>query len=346
MYKSFHTSALFRIFAPIIFGFIVYVLIRLIFDTINVLNKNFFGAEVVLTILISYLISEFNRILINFISKRFSANYKFSNQIIIQLTLTSILVIAITSLTVGLYMHYLVGFKSYNTELIVFNSIYITLGLSYNLVYFNILYAKRMSKIQFVQAEKARKNSELELEAYKSQMNPELLNKSLETLICYATNDPVVADNYISQISDFYRSILNNKRTELINLEIELKTAENYISLQNSWNNDSIRFTTNIDESSKSLKIVPGSLYTFLEYVINSSIISTILPLKIECRSEKNQLVIECYKRDKIQKKKAPGFEIDRLFKAYEFYSESKPSIYDEDEKLEIRTPLFQVSKK
>lgn len=344
MHKSFHNSGLFRVFAPIIFGFIVYVLILLIFDTINELNKNFFSAEVGLTIFISYLISEFNRVLINLINRNLSPTYKLSHQIIIQLTLTSILVIAITSLTVGLYMHYLVGFKSYDTELIVFNSIYFTLNLSYNLVYFNILYAKKMSKIQMAQAEQAKKESEIELEAYKSRMNPELLNKSLETLICYAAKDPVVADDYILKISDFYRSILNNKRTELIDLEKELKTAENYISLQNSWNNDNIIFTSDIDESLKKLKIVPGTLYVFLEHLISNSIISSILPINIVCKIEEDQLIMECFKRDKIHKSTTPIFEIERLLKAYEFYSDSIPTINDEGGSMIIKIPLFALT--
>lgn len=345
MHKSFHNSGLFRVFAPIIFGFIVYVLILLIFDTINELNKNFFSAEVILTIFISYLISEFNRILINSIDKRLPSNYKLSYHIIIQLALTSILVLTITSLAVGLYMNYLVGFKSYETELIVFNSIFFTFNLSYNLMYFNMLYTKIMGKSYMAQAEQTRKESEIELEAYKSSMNPELLNRSLETLICYATKDPEIADNYILKISNFYRSILNNKRTELVDLEKELKTAENYISLQNSWNNDNIIFANTIDESSEKLKIVPGTLYVYLEHIISNSIISPILPLRIVCKTEDNQLIVECFKRDKINKSTTADFEIERLLKAYKFYSDSIPTINDEGEKLEIRIPLFRVAK-
>jgi len=210
-------------------------------------------------------------------------------------------------------------------------------------MYFSILYAKKMNEVQIIQAEKARKDSEIELEAYKSSMNPELLNKSLETLICYATKDPVVADGYISSISDFYRSILTNKRTELIALGDELNTAENYIFLQNSWNNDNIIFTTDIDESSAKLKIVPGTLYIFLEHIINNSIISSILPLKIVCKTVVNQLIMECFKRDKIQKATSPGFEIERLLKAYEFYSDTKPVINDEGGRMIIKIPLFAL---
>jgi len=339
MQSSFHNSGYFRFFAPIIFGILVYILILLIFDIINQLNI----FELILCVFIAFFISEFNRILINSIEKRLPSNYKLSHHIIIQLALTSILVLAITSLSVALYMHYLVSLKNFRTELIVFNSIYFTLGLIYNIMYFSILYAKKMNEVQIIQAEKARKDSEIELEAYKSSMNPELLNKSLETLICYATKDPVVADGYISSISDFYRSILTNKRTELIALGDELNTAENYIFLQNSWNNDNIIFTTDIDESSAKLKIVPGTLYIFLEHIINNSIISSILPLKIVCKTVVNQLIMECFKRDKIQKATSPGFEIERLLKAYEFYSDTKPVINDEGGRMIIKIPLFAL---
>lgn len=345
MQDSFHNNRLFRIFAPIIFGFIAYVLILLIFDTINELSENFFSAEVLLTIIIAYLISGANRVLINSISKRFAQSQKLLKHIVVQMSLTSGATLLITSLVISLYMRYLVGFKTFNTELVVFNSIYLVLSLSYNLMYFSIFYSKKMNEIQLLQAQKAKKESEIELEAYKSKMNPDLLNKSLETLICYAAKDPETADNYISQISDFYRSVLNNKRTELINLKHEIKTAQNYIALQNSWNNNNIRLSFNIDESAKSKKIIPGSLYVFMEQVINNSIVSPIIPLEINCMTNENELIVECFKRDKIKKENTNSFEVEQLLKAYSYYSDTKPEIHDEAEIITIKIPLFELTK-
>ncbi|OQX97643.1 MAG: hypothetical protein B6I20_12230 [Bacteroidetes bacterium 4572_117] len=209
-------------------------------------------------------------------------------------------------------------------------------------MYFSILYSVNINKIQIGLAEKAKNDSEIELEAYKSKMNPELLNKSLETLICYAAKDPVLADDYISQISDFYRSILNNKRTELIDLKNELETAVNYIALQNSWNNDNIDFKVGADKLSKQFNIIPGTVYLFLEYVIHNSIISPILPLSINCKIDGDILFIECLKRDKIQKNDNQGFEIEQLNKAYKFYSDSIPEIIDKNGILLIKIPLFE----
>lgn len=345
MQDSFHNKRLFRFFAPIIFGFIAYVLILLIFDTINELNENFFSAEVLLTIIIAYLIAGANRVLINSLSKRFAKSQKLLKYMAVQMSLTSAATLFITSLIISVYMRYLVGFKSFNTELIVFNSIYLVLSLSYNLMYFSIFYSKKMNEIQLLQAQKAKKESEIELEAYKSKMNPDLLNKSLETLICHAAKNPETADNYISQISDFYRSILNSKRTELIDLENEIETARNYIALQNSWNNDNIHLSFNVDESAKNKKIIPGSLYVFMEQVINNSIVSPIIPLEISCKANRNKLIMECFKRDRIKKESSNSFETEQLLKAYAFYSDTKPEIYDEAETITIKMPLFELTK-
>ncbi|MGN6567663.1 MAG: two-component regulator propeller domain-containing protein, partial [Flavipsychrobacter sp.] len=73
-----------------------------------------------------------------------------------------------------------------------------------------------------------------EYEHLKSQVNPHFLFNSLNTLASLIEEDPAMAANYTTQLSDLYRHMIANKDKDLIPLAEEIAILSNYMYIQQS----------------------------------------------------------------------------------------------------------------
>lgn len=71
-------------------------------------------------------------------------------------------------------------------------------------------------------------------------MRPEILYESLEILISLIHKDEKTVEEFITVLSSFYRSIIEERHTETISLEQEIEAVENLIFLLNSKYNGQI----------------------------------------------------------------------------------------------------------
>ena len=79
----------------------------------------------------------------------------------------------------------------------------------------------------------ARKVAEFKQRLLRSQMNPHFIFNSLTSVQNFILQqDDIKASVYLSRFSDLVRNILNNSQVELISLEEEISTVENYLELQ------------------------------------------------------------------------------------------------------------------
>lgn len=89
-----------------------------------------------------------------------------------------------------------------------------------------VIYRIRELKLQ-------NKAASLEQRFLRSQMNPHFIFNSLGAIQSFIfKNEPIVAATYLSNFSDLVRMILNNSRQDLISLQTEVKTLNQYLDLQ------------------------------------------------------------------------------------------------------------------
>jgi signal transduction histidine kinase len=313
---GFIRNPFFRLMAPFFLSFLVYFLVLLVFDTIDQIEINFFRAELILCLIISYLVSEINRILIIILEKRFPVDKGLSKRIFIQIFVSSLLTFALVSAAVAFYMINLVGFKSFSTELIAFNSLYIIFGWCLHAVYFSLVYLKEVSDIQLVNETNRRKTIEIKMEASLKELKPKLLNKSLETLIVLSYNNPDNADEYLGKVSDFYRGKLT-KKNELVGLREEIENAANFIEIYKPWVNISLNFDDVSSMESSERRIMQGTISTIAEYIMETAI---LLPNKqnvIALEVNNNFLELKCKARQKLKISENIEEELNKLLEAY-----------------------------
>ena len=98
MVKNIIHNPVFRIFTPIFYGVTMYILILLIFDSIQQLSDNFFSIEVFLCVIITYLIFETLRFYALIVEKKCPVKCNVSYRISIQGGGSILITFAITSI--------------------------------------------------------------------------------------------------------------------------------------------------------------------------------------------------------------------------------------------------------
>ncbi len=125
----------FRVVSPLITGILVYMLVLMFFDSVDMLAANFFSREVLFVISLTILFFETNRLVIIFLNRFYSIDRDIKFRIIFQYALSVLFTLTVISLTLYYYFSYIEGFSTIRTELITFNSIFLFAAVFYHLYF-------------------------------------------------------------------------------------------------------------------------------------------------------------------------------------------------------------------
>lgn len=122
-------------------------------------------------------------------------------------------------------------------------------------------------------------NVVLEQKLLRTQMNPHFIFNAISAIQHYIhKNKSLEASSYLSNFAKLMRSILNNSKVELVTLETEKQTLEDYLTLQSIRLDGNLVYTiegvSEID--SDELAIPPMILQPFIENAIEHGILKKI----------------------------------------------------------------------
>ena len=115
------------------------------------------------------------------------------------------------------------------------------------------------------------KVAEFKQKLLRSQMNPHFIFNSLTSVQNFILqHDDIKASVYLSRFSDLVRNILNSSQVELITLEEELNTVENYLELQKIRFPEKFEYSIKVDKNLdvESTNIPPMLIQPFIENAI------------------------------------------------------------------------------
>ncbi|MBK7763637.1 MAG: sensor histidine kinase [Bacteroidetes bacterium] len=198
-------------------------------------------------------------------------------------------------------------------------------------------------KRSLLEVEKYRTESiSAQLQNLKNQINPHFLFNNLSVLSSLVYDDADKAVDFINQLSKVYRYVLEQKDTELVQLENEIRFIESYIFLLKIRFDKNIEFHLDIDPSSKEKFLPPMSLQMLCENAIKHNEISHDHPLHIHLYSEGNKLVVSNVIRDRKQAEPSSNTGLKNIMDRYRFFTEESVDILREGEKFIVRIPLLK----
>ncbi|TRX63198.1 histidine kinase [Carboxylicivirga sp. M1479] len=344
-----------RLILPFPIGVVVYILILLVFDTLNQLGSNFFSQEVLVTTLVSFVLLEVLRFVLTVIDKRFPLVLKMpgdqsvekihnpSFRVIFIPALSLLVSVVLVSLLISIYFTFVLLIKDFHTELIVFNGVYGVVAILYGIIHVSTSFLTVHKQIHYRQEKELRKGMETDLEKFKMQINPQLLYDGLENLISIVHTEPRRAEQFVNHLSKIYRYNLDNRHVELVDLKSELELSNSLLHLLNVKYNNTISLNHNFPNEWLCRQIIPCTISALIQELVNRSIINGFQPLRIGLEKKGGELYFVCYDNPKIGLNGNSEWNLSFINRAHSFFNDKQLEISHHNQQIHINIPLFEI---
>ncbi len=192
-----------------------------------------------------------------------------------------------------------------------------------------------------VEAERFKKESiKAQFESLKNQVNPHFLFNSLNTLSSLIDHDRAMSKEFLDDLSDIYRYVLQHRDEELVTLKEELDFIASFTRLLKKRHGQGVFFQINILENDQIKGIPPMTLQLLVENAVKHNIASKKKPLKVEVFSQDNKLTV----RNNLQRKKevfSTGVGLENIKNRYAFLVDESIEVRETQNSFEVILPLI-----
>jgi hypothetical protein len=346
MRKVFVHTALFRICAPVVLGVLVYLLILLIHNSVTEVNKIFSNQELYVCIALSVISLEGMRLVI-VILDRVGKSWDTRRRIVIQLISTMVVNLSLTAVMISSYYLMMLGFSISSSEQTNFLIMFGVVGMLYNLLYFSHFYLQLENKTWLDEEKKLREKVEADFAMFRSEINPDLLYESLESLILTIHHNTDLAEEQIDYLAGIYRYSLVNRQKELIDLSEEMRSADNLIRLLNFHYHGQLNILAD-QFPHDNISLIPGSLLISIDSIVRNTLVSPQTPLVIRIYLEEDDdyLVLQHTLNDKLMLHYESLAAFGRLQRSYSFFSDKPFVQVKAGRENYIKFPIIRVNER
>lgn len=187
-----------------------------------------------------------------------------------------------------------------------------------------------------------RENLSIQLQGLKNQISPHFLFNSLNTLATIIPEDPVQSVEFVQQLSNTYRYLLEQRDKNLIELATELDFIESYFFLQKIRFGDNLELIIEVSDHHKQLRLPPLSMQLLLENAIKHNIISKDKPLTIRIRSTNDQqLIISNNLQPRLMVEPSTGIGLKNIESRYQHMGVDGVQVSRSDLEFIVQIPLL-----
>ena len=178
-------------------------------------------------------------------------------------------------------------------------------------------------------------------EILKSQVNPHFLFNSLNALTNLVYEDQQKAVQFIKQLSQVYRYVLDTRDQEIIPVGEELEFLRSYVFLQRIRFGDKLRIDIKIADAD--IYVTPLALQMLIENAIKHNVVSEESPLVIKVYEEDGYISVE----NNLHRKTNPlestsGIGLDNIMKRYSILSDRKVDVVETATRFTVRLPRLK----
>ncbi len=199
---------------------------------------------------------------------------------------------------------------------------------------------KHLNKMQLLHQEKV----EFQFQVLRNQVNPHFLFNSFNTLISTIEDNPKAAVDYVEQLSEFFRNIVNYRDKDVISLGEELQLMNTYFYLQQKRYGNSLVLKIDISEQLKKDCFVPPlTLQLLVENAIKHNAVSKESILSIHLYTENDsRLLISNNINPKISPEKGTGMGLQNIINRYNILSENSVLVNNENGHFTVSLPILK----
>jgi ligand-binding sensor domain-containing protein len=190
----------------------------------------------------------------------------------------------------------------------------------------------RQEKIQF------------QFQVLRNQVNPHFLFNSFNTLITTIEEDPKAAVNYVEQLSDFFRNIVNYRDKDVIALQEEIGLLHTYFYLQQQRYGSNLQLDVRLGEKEGAdIFIPPLTLQLLAENAIKHNAVSREQRLRIEVFvNEQGYIVVQNNINPRLDKAAGAGMGLQNIVNRYGLLSQRQVQINNTGSQFIVLLPVLK----
>lgn len=187
-----------------------------------------------------------------------------------------------------------------------------------------------------------REKIKFQFETLKSQVNPHFLFNSFNTLISIIENDKNVAVEYVENLSEFFRNLVNYRDKDLITLKEEIELSSSYFFLQQKRFGKGLVMILNISEETKKYCIPPLVVQILIENAIKHNAVSKETPLIISLTTDADKLTIKNNLNPKRNPDTSTGSGLQNIVNRYKLLAPEKVEVTKTEKEFIVSIPLIK----
>jgi len=190
-----------------------------------------------------------------------------------------------------------------------------------------------------------RKNKALyaQIETLQNQIKPHFLFNNLNAVTSIIPKEPDMAIQFIHQLANVYRYILDHQNEEIVPLKTEIDFAESYYFLLKIRFGKKIHLHWDVDNTKGS--VPPYVLQLLLENAVKHNIISKHKPLHITIQRQDNTIVVSNNLQVKPAEGVSWGIGLNNIKERYALFSDKVIQITQTPEQFKVALPILVTTK-
>lgn len=179
-----------------------------------------------------------------------------------------------------------------NAEFFAQSGTFATIYFVWGIIYFAVYFFRNFKKEEIKNLTQQSKLKEIQLNKFKSQLNPHFIFNSMNGIRALIDEDTQKAKEGITQLSNILRHTLTIEKRSLIPLDEELKLVEDYLNLEKIRLEERLKFEINTSKKCHHYQVPPMLIQTLVENAIKHGVSQLIKGgrISIHCIAEDNYL--------------------------------------------------------
>lgn len=187
-------------------------------------------------------------------------------------------------------------------------------------------------------------NAETTFEVLKNQVNPHFLFNSLNTIHAMIGVNNDAAKEFVNNMSQVYRHVLNSANKPVVTLAEEIEFAMAYINMLQERHAGNLAVETDIAHEHLTDFLPPMSLQILLENAVKHNVVSAKQPLTILVQAKDNRVTVCNSIRKKKIKPPSTGTGLYNLNRRYLYLCKSEIEITRTENSFNVSLPLLKAS--
>ena len=218
-------------------------------------------------------------------------------------------------------------------------------GILINIILQILFYAVRsvyqIQQVQVTNAQLMEMSAKAQMDLLRQQVNPHFLFNALNTLKTLVKSNNPDAQDFIVQLADVYRYLLQNNQKEKVSLREDLSIARSYASLIHARFEDNFKLEVSLLPEVYESYTPPNTFQLLIENAVKHNMIGKGRALLVEIYNEDDHIII----RNNLQPKRTlehhTGLGLENIRQRYQLLSNREVKILKGEKFFEVWLPIL-----